>query len=161
MVGASQRLAGRQESCRDSWVCALTSKWQVGVLLGEHRGWILRMTSLYKGQTVCRMQAIRHENLSGFLQNSDRKPSRLPFRLKELWTFACFPVSQHSGFYFPPSANKDRAVNIIEIKDFIILWTYSQWRQDLVVIPPFSPERETCCMNSFSATFGFLPLYKT
>ena len=25
---------------------------------------------------------------------------------------------------------------------------------------PFSPERETCCMISFSATFGFLPLYK-
>ena len=116
------------------------------MLLWEHRGWILRMTSLYKGQTVCRMQAIRHENLSGFLQNSDRKPSRLPFRLKELWTFACFPVSQHSGFYFPPSANKDRAVNIIEIKDFIILWTYSQWWQDLVIIPPFSPERETCCI---------------
>ena len=92
MVGASQRLAGRQESCRDSWVCALTSKWQVGVLLWEHRGWILRMTSLYKGQTVCRMQAIRHENLSGFLQNSDRKPVGLPFRLKELRTFACFPL---------------------------------------------------------------------
>ena len=70
----------------------------------------------------------------------------LPFRLKELRTFACFPVSQHSGFYFPPSANKDRAVNIIEIKDFIILWTYSQWWQDLVIIPPFSPERETCCI---------------
>ena len=48
MVGASQRLAGRQESCRDSWVCALTSKWQVGMLLWEHRGWILRMASLYK-----------------------------------------------------------------------------------------------------------------
>ena len=25
----------------------------------------------------------------------------------------------------------------MEIKDFIILWTYSQWRQALVVIPPF------------------------
>ena len=48
MVGASQRLASRQESCRDSRVCALTSKQQVGVLLGEHRGWILRIASLYK-----------------------------------------------------------------------------------------------------------------
>ena len=28
----------------------------------------------------------------------------------------------------------------MEIKDFIILWTYSQWRQDLVVIPPLSRE---------------------
>ena len=29
----------------------------------------------------------------------------------------------------------------MEIKDLIILWTYSQWRQAIVVIPPFSPER--------------------
>ena len=28
----------------------------------------------------------------------------LPIRLKELRTFACFPLSQHSGFYFPPFA---------------------------------------------------------
>ena len=26
--------------------------------------------------------------------------------------------------------------------------------------PPFSPERETCCMLSFCRTFEFLPLYK-
>ena len=82
MVGASQRLAGRP--IPSEFGSALKIKRRGGVLLGEHRGWILRMTSLYKGQTVCRMQAIRHENLSGFLQNSDRKPSRLPFRLKEL-----------------------------------------------------------------------------
>ena len=35
-----------------------------------------------------------------------------------------------------------------------------QWRQDLVVLPPFSPERETCCMLSFCRAFEFLPLYK-
>ena len=52
MVGASQRLAGRQESCRDSWVCALTSKWQVGMLLWEHRGWILRMAFSYKAKNI-------------------------------------------------------------------------------------------------------------
>ena len=50
-------------------------------------------------------------------------------------------MDSHSGFYFPP-ASKDRAVNSMEIKDFIILWTYSQWRQAIVVIPPLSPERE-------------------
>ena len=38
----------------------------------------------------------------------------------------------------------------MEIKDFIRLWTYSQWRQAIVVIPPFSPERERGCMLSFS-----------
>ena len=52
------------------------------------------------------------------------------------------PSDSHGGFYFPPTFSTDRAVNIIEIKDFIILWTYSQWRQDLVVIPPLSPGRK-------------------
>ena len=90
MVGASLRLAGRQ--IPSEFGSALKIKRRGGVLLGEHRGWILRMASLYKGQTVCRMQAIRHENLSGFLQNSDRKPVGLSFRLKRLRTFACFPI---------------------------------------------------------------------
>ena len=67
-------------------------------------------------------------------------------RRKRFWTCTTFPTFQHSGFYFPPAASKDRAVNSIEIKDFIILWTYSQWRRDLVFIPPFSPEREMCCI---------------
>ena len=80
----------------------------------------------------------------------------LSFRLKELRTFSCFPVSQHSGFYFPPAASKDRAVNSMEIKDFIILWTYSQWRQAIVVIPPLSPERKTCCMLSIWWSFCIL-----
>ena len=85
-----------------------------------------------------RLQTIR------WFRRSDWKSVGLPFRLKELRTFACFPLSQHRGFYFPPAAWKDRAVNSMEIKDFIILWTYSQWRQAIVVIPPFSPEREIC-----------------
>ena len=59
-------------------------------------------------------------------RQSDQNAVELPFRLIELRTFACFPVSQQRGFYFPPPTNKDRAVNIIEIKDFIILWTHSQ-----------------------------------
>ena len=33
-----------------SYVSSLTSKGQVGVLLGEHRGWILRMATLIKGR---------------------------------------------------------------------------------------------------------------
>ena len=59
-------------------------------------------------------------------RQSDRNAVDLPSRLIELRTFACFPVSQHTAFYFPPPASKDRAVNRMEIKDFIILWTYSQ-----------------------------------
>ena len=50
---------GRQELPRNSrvsmspigsYVGGLTSKGQVGVLLGEHRGWILRMAALIKGR---------------------------------------------------------------------------------------------------------------
>ena len=51
-------------------------------------------------------------------QTSDRKPLRLPFRLKELRTFACFPISPQRGINYPPTC----------------------------VGPPFSPERETCCI---------------
>ena len=40
-------------------------------------------------------------------QTSDRKPSRLSFRLKELRTFACFPVSQQGGINYPPSGEPD------------------------------------------------------
>ena len=59
-----------------SYVGGLTSKGQVGVLLGEHRGWILRMAALIKGRL------------------SDNRPEAcgLSFRLKELRTFACFPM---------------------------------------------------------------------
>ena len=49
-----------------SYVGGLTSKGQVGVLLWEHRGWILRMATLIKGRL------------------SDNRPEAggLPFRLK-------------------------------------------------------------------------------
>ena len=39
---------------------------------------------------------------------------------------ATYPMDSHTAIYFPPPAHKDRAVNSMEIKDFIILWTYSQ-----------------------------------
>ena len=65
-------------------------------------------------------------------------------KAEEVQHLTFIPSDSHSGFYFPPSASKDRAVNSMEIKDFIILWTYSQWRQAIVVIPPLSPEREIC-----------------
>ena len=38
MVGASLKLAGRQESFQDSRVCALISNWQVGVPPAEAQG---------------------------------------------------------------------------------------------------------------------------
>ena len=132
------------------------------MLLGKHRGWILRIPSLIKIEKqhspsfllIHIVDSTFHQtNYCSRLQTirrSDYKPMGLLSRLKELRTFSCFPLSQHRGFYFPPAASKDRAVNSMEIKDFIILWTYSQWRQAIVVIPPFSPERERGCMLSFS-----------
>ena len=52
MVGASLRLASRQESFQDSRVGGLTSKGQVGVLLWEHRGWMLHMALSYKAKNI-------------------------------------------------------------------------------------------------------------
>jgi hypothetical protein len=59
-----------------------------------------------------------------FLQTLDRNPDGFLSEIRRKTT-ACFPILQHRGFYFPP-ASKDRAVHSMEIKDFIILWTYSQ-----------------------------------
>ena len=36
------------------------------------------------------------------------------------------PSDSQRGINYPPTSSTDRAVNIIEIKDFVILWTYSQ-----------------------------------
>ena len=71
-----------------SYVGGLTSKGQVGVLLGEHRGWILRMAALIKGRLS------DTKTFQVFFQTSDRKPLRLPFRLKELRTSAFFPTKR-------------------------------------------------------------------
>ena len=61
-----------------SYVGGLTSKGQVGVLLGEHRGWILRMAALIKGRL------------------SDNRPEAFAasFQTKKLRTFACFPTKR-------------------------------------------------------------------
>ena len=67
-------------------------------------------------------------------------------KVEEVQHIIVIPSDSHSGINYPPTASKDRAVHSMEIKDFLILWTYSQWRQAIVVIPPFSPERETFCM---------------
>ena len=83
----------------------------------------------------------RHIIYSSFLQLHKEEYCCMLEQLKSITT-RHFPIDSQRGFYFPPSASKDRAVNSMEIKDFMILWTYSQWRQALVVIPPFSPERE-------------------
>ena len=71
-----------------SYVGGLTSKGQVGVLLGEHKGWILRMAALIKGRLS------DTKTFQVFFQTSDRKPLRLPFRLKELRTSAFFPTKR-------------------------------------------------------------------
>ena len=52
-----------------SYVVGLTSKGQVGVLLGEHRGWILRMATLIKG----RLSDNRPEACGASFQTSERE----------------------------------------------------------------------------------------
>ena len=79
-----------------------------------------------------------------FIRDHSTFPCNPHGGVRGLWASAhqaYFPSYKHTAFYFPPSSSKDRAVNSMEIKDFIILWTYSQWRQAIVVIPPLSPER--------------------
>ena len=51
----------------------------------------------------------------------------LPFnKVEEVQHIIVIPSDSHSGINYPPTASKDRAVISMEIKDFIILWTYSQ-----------------------------------
>ena len=96
------KVHGRQELPRNSrvgmspigsYVGGLTSKGQVGVLLGEHRGWILRMATLIKAD---RLQNAGYQTQKPFRFSSDFRPEayRLSFRLKELRTFACFPTKR-------------------------------------------------------------------
>ena len=68
-----------------SYVGGLTSKGQVGVLLGEHRGWILRMATLIKGRL------------------SDNRPEAcgLPFRLKNSEHLHAFPYPNIQNSTFP------------------------------------------------------------
>ena len=47
-------------------------------------------------------------------------------KVEEVQHIIVIPSDSHSGINYPPTASKDRAVNSMEIKDFIILWTYSQ-----------------------------------
>ena len=44
-----------------SYVGGLTSKGQVGVLLGEHRGWILRMAFSYKAKNIAYSSMLSYE----------------------------------------------------------------------------------------------------
>ena len=53
--------------------------------------------------------------------------SFLPFNKgEEVQHIIVIPSDSHSGINYPPTASKDRAVHSMEIKDFLILWTYSQ-----------------------------------
>ena len=47
-------------------------------------------------------------------------------KVEEVQHSIVIPSDSHSGINYPPTASKDRAVNSMEIKDFLILWTYSQ-----------------------------------
>ena len=73
-----------------SYVGGLTSKGQVGVLLGEHRGWILRMAALIKG----RLSDNRPEAFAASFQTSEGEHQHA----------FLFPNIQHSTFPHQPKA---------------------------------------------------------
>ena len=70
--------------------------------------------------------ATRNPEIS--LQTLDRNPDGFLSEIRRR-TSACFPISQHSGFYFPPFVETNG--------------------------PPFSPERETFCMLSCAIQTGW------
>ena len=94
-----------------SQVGSLTSKGQVGVLLGEHRGWILRMAFSYKAKniaynsTLCKKYCVQqHAFLCSNIQHSTFHHSlkrMVPLSLQNGKCFASFPSLQHTRLYFP------------------------------------------------------------
>ena len=109
-----------------SYVGGLTSKGQVGVLLGEHRRWILRMAALIKGRLsdnrpeafAASFQTSEGEHQHAFLfpniEDSTFHPADCRGRLQTIRQFrrsdfrrstqACFPLFIHSGINYPPAA---------------------------------------------------------
>ena len=82
-----------------------------------------------------------------WFRRSDRKPSRLPFRLKELRTFACFPVFQQRG------RNDGYMICLFSssLACSILASVFSaQTANEVCGLYPFSPERETFGKLSFS-----------
>ena len=106
-----------------------------------------------------RLQTIR------WFRRSDWKPMGLPIRLKELRTFSCFPLSQHSGFYFPPfaKANGFETTDCLECLQILNILIYGRrvcfkagdWIL-CTMIGHRIPERETFRMLSFNTASGCL-----
>ena len=71
--------------------------------ISEYLIWLHSMGQTSDGQTGNHSGSLsnfrRRTSVADYqmVQTSDRKPSRLPFRLKEFRTSARFPISQHSG----------------------------------------------------------------
>ena len=49
----------------------------------------------FNGTSMADNKTVRPETIMVPFQTSDRKPVGLPFRIKSLWTFACFPLFKH------------------------------------------------------------------
>ena len=73
-----------------------------------------------------RIEQVRFEKIGKHTakETSDRKPVGLPFRLKELRTFACFPVSQQGSINYPPSASRMGPLSLQKGAAFCMLSFY-------------------------------------
>lgn len=89
------------------------------------------------------------------LPNAGIQTIRLPIWLKDPWTSACFPLSKHSGFYFPPFAeangppfSPERSTLLSLISKISYALTYSHLLP-AINGPPLSPEGITFCNFPF------------
>ena len=86
-----------------SYVGGLTSKGQVGVLLGEHRGWILRIAALIKGR-LSDDSDVRPEAFAASFQTSEGEHQHA----------FLFPNIQHSTFPHQPKAGGFETTDCLE-----------------------------------------------
>ena len=87
----------------------------------------------FRLKQIWRLDIVHHDWLSysreGNVLHSSRQSAfacLLFNKVEEVQHIITIPSDSHNGINYPPTSSKDWAVNIIEIKDFIILWTYSQ-----------------------------------
>ena len=142
-----------------SYVGGLTSKGQVGVLLWEHRGWILRMASLIKIEKQ-HITVIPSDSHSGFYFPPFVETNGPPFSPER----EMFRKLSFAPTYKTLLSTRQTAVAICRLSDFgrstqacFPLFTHRGINYPPTSsVHPFSPERKTCYMLFISEAIAFL-----